>query len=107
MKEKHSVDFDPVRSVHVFYKWATGLALVTIIYNLFEGVVSVFFGFEDRTVALLGFGVDSFVEVISGVGIWHMIRRMKKDTSEGHRGGLLPSLRRSRHHLSDKSLRKA
>jgi divalent metal cation (Fe/Co/Zn/Cd) transporter len=82
MKEKHSVDFDPVRSVHVFYKWATGLALVTIIYNLFEGVVSVFFGFEDRTVALLGFGVDSFVEVISGVGIWHMIRRMKKDTSE-------------------------
>jgi divalent metal cation (Fe/Co/Zn/Cd) transporter len=70
-------------SMSVFYKWATGLALVTIFYNLIEGAVSVFFGLEGGTVSLLGFGVDSFVEVISGVGIWHMIRRMKKDDAEG------------------------
>jgi divalent metal cation (Fe/Co/Zn/Cd) transporter len=64
----------------LFFKWATALALITIFYNLIEGLVSIFFGFEDGTVALFGFGIDSFVEVISGIGIWHMIMRMKKNT---------------------------
>ncbi len=54
------------------------LAIVTIVYNVVEGVVSVFFGISDETLALLGFGVDSFVEVLSGIGILHMIFRMKK-----------------------------
>lgn len=67
-----------------FYKWATALALITIFYNLIEGVVSVFFGYEDGTVALFGFGIDSFVEVISGLGIWHMIRRMRASSDESH-----------------------
>ncbi len=53
------------------------LALFTIIYNLGEGILSVFFGLEDETLALFGFGVDSFVEVISGIGILHMVIRMK------------------------------
>jgi divalent metal cation (Fe/Co/Zn/Cd) transporter len=61
------------------YKWAHVLALVTIFYNILEGIVSVFFGLEDETASLFGFGLDSFVEVISGIGIWHMIRRLKKN----------------------------
>lgn len=65
-----------------FYKWANLLALITVFYNLVEGVVSVFFGLEDETIALFGFGVDSFVEVISGMGIWHMIRRMRQNGNE-------------------------
>jgi divalent metal cation (Fe/Co/Zn/Cd) transporter len=65
-----------------FYKWAVALALITIFYNLAEGIVSVFFGLEDRTIALFGFGVDSFVEVISGIGIWHMVRRMRQNENE-------------------------
>jgi divalent metal cation (Fe/Co/Zn/Cd) transporter len=65
-----------------FYKWANVLALITIFYNLAEGLVSVFFGWEDETIALFGFGVDSFVEVMSGVGIWHMVRRMRQNGSE-------------------------
>ncbi|HAM50966.1 MAG TPA: hypothetical protein DCP92_09870 [Nitrospiraceae bacterium] len=68
----------------IFFKWATALALITIFYNFIEGAVSVFFGFEDGTVTLFGFGVDSFVEVISGIGIWHMIRRMKANSDESH-----------------------
>lgn len=56
---------------------ARALALVTIFYNVVEGLVSVGFGLEDETLALFGFGVDSFVEVVSGVGIWHMLRRMR------------------------------
>ena len=39
--------------------------------------MSIYFGSEDETLALFGFGVDSFVEVISGIGIAHMILRMK------------------------------
>jgi len=72
------------KSRMTFYKWATGLALVTIFYNLIEGGVSVLFGLEDETIALFGFGLDSFVEVISGIGIWHMIRRMKKHDVREH-----------------------
>lgn len=54
------------------------LGIITITYNVVEGLVSVFFGINDETLALLGFGVDSFVEVLSGIGILHMIYRMKK-----------------------------
>jgi len=54
------------------------LSLITIGYNVVEGLVSVYFGYTDDTLALLGFGVDSFVEVISGLGIAHMIVRMKR-----------------------------
>ena len=53
------------------------LSIITILYNIAEGIVAVFFGAKEETLALLGFGVDSFVEVISGIGILHMILRMK------------------------------
>jgi len=76
--------FSPIKEKHIFYKWATSLALVTIFYNFIEGAVSVLFGLEDQTVSLFGFGLDSFVEVISGIGIWHMINRMKKNAAESH-----------------------
>jgi hypothetical protein len=58
------------------YRRATVLALITIFYNLAEGVISVGFGASDETISLFGFGLDSFVEVISGIGIWHMVHRL-------------------------------
>jgi divalent metal cation (Fe/Co/Zn/Cd) transporter len=58
------------------------LSIITIVYNIGEGIVSIIFGMNDRTLALFGFGVDSFVEVISGIGIFHMILRIKKSSSE-------------------------
>lgn len=61
------------------YKWANVLALITIFYNILEGIVSVFFGIQDGIISLFGFGIDSFVEVISAIGIWHMIRRLRGD----------------------------
>lgn len=64
------------------YSFASALALITIAYNMIEGVVSVFFGLEDGSMALFGFGVDSFVEVVSGIGIWHMVRRIRNDGTE-------------------------
>lgn len=68
---------DPERNR--LYKTAYSLAVITILYNIVEGVVSVYFGVRDDTIALFGFGLDSFVEVISGLGIWHMIRRQMSD----------------------------
>ena len=59
------------------YRVAAFLALITIFYNSAEGLISVWFGAEDETISLFGFGLDSFVEVISGIGIWHMIRRQE------------------------------
>ncbi len=74
----------PVQDGTRFYKWASALALITIFYNIIEGCVSVFFGLQDETIALFGFGLDSFVEVVSGIGIWHMVRRMKQNGTENH-----------------------
>lgn len=64
------------------YRTASFLALITIFYNIAEGVVSVWLGAGDETIALFGFGLDSFVEVISGIGVWHMIKRFGKGEHE-------------------------
>jgi len=56
---------------------AITLSFITIVYNLIEGGVSVFFGFSDNALSLLGFGIDSFVEVLSGMGVAHMVIRMR------------------------------
>ena len=64
------------------YIWASTLALITIFYNIAEGLISIFFGLEDGSMSLFGFGLDSFVEVISGIGIWHMIRRVRRNGGE-------------------------
>ena len=60
------------------------LAIITITYNLAEGIVSVILGLSDETLALFGFGVDSFVEVISGIGVFHMVVRMRRRPVEEH-----------------------
>jgi divalent metal cation (Fe/Co/Zn/Cd) transporter len=65
-----------------FYQWAYALALITIFYNIAEGLISVSFGLEDESFALFGFGLDSFVEVASGIGIWHMIQRIRRNEGE-------------------------
>lgn len=79
-----AIRYRPRSQRATFYRWANALALITIFYNLIEGIVSVFFGYKDSTIALFGFGADSFVEVISGIGIWHMTRRMKQNSNENH-----------------------
>ncbi len=44
--------------------WLCGL---TVAYNLLEGLVSMHFGWADDSVALFGFGADSFIEVASAL----------------------------------------
>ncbi len=74
----------PLQHQARLYKTAYWLGIFTIIYNLIEGIVATSFGFEDETLALFGFGVDSFIEMISGVGIVYMVSRIEK-SPKSHR----------------------
>lgn len=55
-------------------KKARLLAGLTIGYNLVEGLVSMAFGWSDGSLALFGFGVDSFIEVGSALLILWRLR---------------------------------
>lgn len=67
----------------IYWNYALWLAVFTIFYNVAEGLVSIGFGASDESLALFGFGVDSFIEVMSGIGILVMVNRIRQnpDTS--------------------------
>lgn len=46
-----------------------------------EGIIATWVGYEDQTLALFGFGVDSFIELISGVGILLLVYRLQRNSS--------------------------
>ena len=73
---------DDLTAQRKLYSTANLLAILTIYYNLVEGIVSVWVGAADETLALFGFGVDSFIEVISAIGVWHMIGRIRANKGE-------------------------
>ena len=62
-----------------FWTYALWLALFTIFYNLAEGLISIFFGYSDEALTLFGFGIDSFIEVMSGIGILAMVLRIRQN----------------------------
>src|SRR5215216_390126 len=62
-----------------YWTSALWLALFTIFYNLAEGLVSISFGISDEALTLFGFGVDSFIEVMSGIGILAMVLRIRQN----------------------------
>ncbi len=68
-----------INSEQRLYKQAFRLSLFTIFYNVIEGIVSMALGYEDETLTLFGFGADSFIEVISGIGIAMMIIRITQN----------------------------
>lgn len=69
-----------------WYDLAFILGIFTIAYNLVEGIIATWFGFEDETLALFGFGVDSFIEMISGVGIVYMVMRIRQQPHSDRSG---------------------
>jgi len=62
-----------------YYKRVLWLAIFTVVYNIAEGIISVILGIQDETLALFGFGADSFIEVISGIGILQMVIRIRNN----------------------------
>ena len=69
-----------------FYQYAMWLAVFTIAYNLVEGLVSIYFGAQDEALTLFGFGLDSFIEVISGLGILSMVLRIRQNPESARSG---------------------
>lgn len=67
------------------YKLAFGLAIATFIFALIEGLISTYFGYEDESLTLFGFGLGSYIEVISGIGVATMIIRIRQN-EESKRG---------------------
>ncbi len=73
---------------------AVGLEYFTIAYNILEGVVSVVLGGLASSVALIGFGLDSFVESFSGlVVLWRFRCERAGPGSAEHIGITRSSLR--------------
>lgn len=62
-----------------YWNYALALAFFTIFYNVLEGLISISFGVSDESLALFGFGVDSFIEVMSGIGILVMVNRIRSN----------------------------
>lgn len=71
---KQRIDLRPLIRRAVMLSW------LTICYNVVEGIVSMVFGYAENSVALFGFGADSFIEVVSAfLVLW----RLKGETGEG------------------------
>jgi divalent metal cation (Fe/Co/Zn/Cd) transporter len=66
-------------SIDRYWNYALWLSFFTIFYNLAEGLISIFFGISDEALTLFGFGVDSFIEVMSGIGILAMVLRIRSN----------------------------
>src|SRR5512144_2268412 len=66
-------------NLNKYWSYALWLALFTIFYNLADGLISIFFGVSDEALTLFGFGVDSFIEVMSGIGILAMVLRIRQN----------------------------
>ena len=65
---------------------AKTLSIITIGYNVLEGIVAVTFGLNDESVALFGFGVDSFIEVASAaLVLWRFRAELLCDVAVGGR----------------------
>ncbi len=65
------------------YKKALHLEYFTVVYNIIEAIASITFGSLANSIALVGFGLDSIVESLSGfVLIWRLQKHDKLKLEE-------------------------
>lgn len=64
------------------HAFALKLSYITVAYNVLEGLLSVLFAVLAGSPALLGFGIDSFVESLSGLV---MVWRFSQHAEDEHR----------------------
>ncbi|UCF69767.1 MAG: cation diffusion facilitator family transporter [candidate division WOR-3 bacterium] len=64
------------------YKRALFLEYFTVCYNLLEAFVSILFGTVAHSIALIGFGLDSIVESLSGMVLVWRLRKHGKISAE-------------------------
>ncbi len=65
------------------HKRALTLSFFTVAYNIAEGIASITAGFWAGSIALVGFGLDSFIESMSGsIMIWRFRKHGKLSAEE-------------------------
>ncbi len=67
---------------HLSARTGVRLEYFTIVWNCLEALVGIVSGFASGSVALIGFGVDSCIEVTSGAAL---LWRLKRDRDEARR----------------------
>lgn len=68
------------------YRDALLLEYFTVGYNILEAVASIFFGSAASSIALVGFGLDSIVESLSGmILIWRLRKHARVSVAEEER----------------------
>lgn len=73
MSEPHTLSRERAETLR---RRALLLSWLTVTYNILEGVVSILLGRAAGSIALVGFGLDSFVESLSGgIMIWRFRHR--------------------------------
>ncbi|HAI76692.1 MAG TPA: hypothetical protein DCM08_10635 [Microscillaceae bacterium] len=75
MELTHPIQSHP--QARQLWRWAYYLSIFTILYNLAEGLLATILGAEDDAITLFGFGLDSFIELISAAGVLLMVRRIQ------------------------------
>src|SRR4030042_3564955 len=69
----------------VLVRYARGLLIFTLLYNIAEGCIAIGSGIVAGSVALVGFGLDSFIEVCAaGILLWSFGRLISGE--EAHQG---------------------
>lgn len=59
------------------------LVVLTIVYNVAEAMVAVFTGYTSESIALIGFGFDSLLEVsAAALMLWRLIEQVKHQNDE-------------------------
>lgn len=77
---------DDYNNLLKYKKRALVLSYFTVGYNILEGVISVIAGVLANSIALKGFGMDSFIESISGsIMIWRFIKYKRISPKEEER----------------------
>lgn len=73
-----------------FVKHGRQLEYVTIGWNVFEACVAASSGLAAGSISLIGFGIDSFIESLSGAAlIWRLGEHPDKDTREKRALGIV------------------
>ncbi len=80
------MDSNPDISQNKLYNKGLYLEYFTIAYNIVEAVLSILFGSLAKSIALVGFGLDSIVESLSGmILIWRLRKHGKIPEEEEER----------------------
>ena len=90
----NSTDTSPTKKL---YRIAFALSIFTIVYNVAEGILSSYFGMQDHSLTLFGFGMDSFIETISAIGVAHMIIRIVRSPQSNRGEFEVTALKTSKH----------